>query len=161
MLRIYPVVMAAAFLAGCNSPAAVSNGIVRHWDELSEADWELEQEKGQNSYYGVPVLENKLIAHGQAGETEAMKLVRNFDHRIRCSGLTVIIGIKGRDRAKDVLVQHLTDPYEPIRWRCWHELRDLGVVSIDSMPARQECLSQWKHLKLELLEDMGRHVTAE
>lgn len=163
MLRTIPLFFAATFLSftGCSSPKSASRSILAHWAELAHADWLYEMEKGQDSYYSVQVFEDELIAHGQAADAEAMKMLRNFDHRVRCSGLTVIIGIRGLDGAKDVLVEHLTDPYEPIRWRCWHQLHDLRAVDLDSMPARRDFLGQWKRLKLQLLEDMGKDVRDE
>ncbi len=138
-------------LIGCGSPLTAAKAIRQYWSEVETAEWVMEQQEQQEgregAFYGVPVLEKKLIAFGQSADAEAIRLTRSFDHRVRCSGLNAIMGIRGREGAKNVLVEHLTDPYEPIRWFCWHELNELGLLDLTSMPVDRDCLGQWKRLK--------------
>ncbi|NLW85652.1 MAG: hypothetical protein GXY38_02130 [Planctomycetes bacterium] len=148
------------FLLGCGSPSAASRDIVQAYGELAEAHWDLEQRQGYTAFTGIPVLEKQLIAYGHAADTEAMKLTRNFDHRIRCSGLTVILSIRGRVGARDVLVDHLTDPHEPIRWFCWHELRALGVIDLRTMPSDIDHLAEWRQLKSTLSDHTNEQAEA-
>ncbi len=146
------MLLSAAVLSssGCNGADVdvAKRNLLAAYAQNGEADWRLERERPEAAgFYGIPRLEDPLISHGQAAVPVAQGLLRSFDHRVRCSGLTILVAIHGVKNMQDVLIDHLDDPYEPIRWKCWHLLRDRGLVTLESMPTHEDYLSRWLQVK--------------
>lgn len=137
-------------ITGCGGRSLESarNDLLMCYSSNTFADWHLERDQGRDGFYGVPHAEREIISHDQAAVPVAQELMASFDHRLRCSGLTIISAVKGEKDAVDVFVEHLDDPYGPIRWRCWYALNDAGVLPLESMPDSGNCgIERWKALK--------------
>ncbi len=142
------VAMCLLEVAGCRSLESAKNELLWCYSENAVADWRFDRERGDGGYYGVPRSERAIIAHGKAAIPVAEEFMMSFDPRIRCSGLRIISAVIGREAAAGVFVEHLDDPYGPIRWQCWHGLHEMNLLPLESMPdPRRDHLKQWKRLK--------------
>ncbi len=50
---------------------------------------------------------------GKAALPVAERLMVDYDHRLRCTGLTILLNVKGAEAIKPTLVEYLNDPYPP------------------------------------------------
>lgn len=127
---------------------AARKGLLASYSASTAADWLLERRKDEYGYYGLPGAEGEIIAFGQAAVPIAEEFLASFDHRIRCSGLTIMSEIVGSQGRSKVFVEHLDDPYSPIRMKCWHALKELSALPAESAPpACHDYLRHWKRLK--------------
>ncbi|MCD4825299.1 MAG: hypothetical protein K8S55_11905 [Phycisphaerae bacterium] len=147
-----PIVLILAIIAsGCNSLEMAKQDLLDAYAENAYADWEIELVQGEEpGYIGIPALEKAVIKHGKAANPVARELLRSFDYRHRCSGLTILIEVNGPRAIREVLIRHLSDSNNAIRWHCWHELREIDVLELVSMPYRKgydDYIAEWKALK--------------
>ena len=141
---------AILFFDGCSAIDTAKRNLIAAYAQNSLADWRLEREKPEYAgFYGIPQFENPLIAQGNAAVPVAKEFLRSFDHRIRCSGLTILLCIRGAKNIKSTLIDHLDDSYGPIRWECWYLLKDMKLVTLESMPKDEDYLSGWRQVKRE------------
>ena len=155
MILLMVLLVAAA--NGCSSLEMARNDLLKAHAETVYADWHLIRVQGEEvGYHTISVLEEAVIRHGKAANPIAMELLQSFDYRHRCSGLTILIRVNGSKAIEDVLIDHLDDPFGPIRWECWHQLRETGLLELESMPHNRDPLAEWKALKKKSLEKKAK-----
>ncbi len=97
-------------------------------------------------------------AHREAALSGLNRLIvalRHVDRRRKCSynNADGLFGGDSPEACKDVLIECLDDPYEPIRWSCWYWLYETGVIDLESLPRHgEDFLDQWIALKQECLK---------
>jgi len=125
--------------------------LLNAYAEIAPLYWEFEMVQGrERCYCGIPVLEKAIIKHGKAANPVARELLRSFDYRHRCSGLTILIKVNGPRAIREVLIRHLGDSEDAIRWKCWYTLREIDVLELESMPYRtdyNDYIAEWKALQ--------------
>lgn len=148
------VACVACCCSGCSPITMAKKDILAAYSENATADWRLERSRGEDGqgYYSIPLLERALIAQGAAAEPIAEEFLESFDHRLRCTGLTVLIAVRGSKGVTSVLIDHLDDPYGPIRWHCWHALYDMGIIALETMPPKRDCLRPWRTIKEQCIK---------
>lgn len=151
---MFSIVMSCTLVvAGCDNAAQRGKRmLLAARAENARADFLFDLEEfPEQAYGGIPAIEKDIIATGSDARPVARELLMDFDHRLRCSGLTIMMEVGDPEEVKRILVEHLVDPYEPIRWKCWHKLEELGLVGLDSMPRHDDSLQQWKDLRDQCL----------
>jgi len=134
--------------AGSRGLESAKNDLLMGYSANSAADWRLERSRAKDGYYHLPGAEEAIIAYGKPAVPIAEELLESFDHRVRCSGLTVLAAVEEKEAMIPVFVEHLDDPYGPIRWKCWQGLHEMNALPLESMPSpRRDDLGQWKRLK--------------
>lgn len=151
--QIRMVVVCITLCCGCSGMRArTAEWQIRQTASLTQAaDWKSERAKEpiHHAYYHF-AGEAELIACGQAAMPYLHKLLYNFDHRLRCVGITVMLEVARSATTRRILVEHLDDPYLPIREKCMSELWWMGWRDLPSI-VNKTSVAEWKALK-ELCE---------